>query len=75
MLSILMVSVLPEKPLMGPPVMMILSPLCRPSTFLVAFLATKKVLGLETGDNVIMTGGPINGQTGNTNTIKIEAVE
>ena len=43
--------------------------------FYYAKKATKKVLGLETGDNVIMTGGPINGQTGNTNTIKIEAVE
>ena len=36
---------------------------------------TKKVLNLQTGDNIIMTGGPINGQTGNTNPIKIEAVD
>ena len=31
-------------------------------------------LGLEKGDNLILTGGPINGQHGNTNTIKIETV-
>ncbi|MBR6555464.1 MAG: pyruvate kinase, partial [Clostridia bacterium] len=43
--------------------------------FYYAKKATKKVLDLQPGDNVIMTGGPINGQTGNTNTIKIEAVE
>lgn len=32
------------------------------------------VLGLEPGDNIILTGGPINGQTGNTNTLKIETI-
>jgi pyruvate kinase len=35
----------------------------------------KKVLGLQSGDNVVLTGGQINGQTGNTNTIKIETVK
>ena len=43
--------------------------------FYYAKKAAKNVLDLQPGDNVIMTGGPINGQTGNTNTIKIEAVE
>ena len=43
--------------------------------FYYAKKATKEVLDLNTGDNVIMTGGPINGQTGNTNTIKIEAID
>ena len=31
-------------------------------------------LGLQKGDNLVLTGGPINGQHGNTNTIKIERV-
>ena len=35
----------------------------------------KKLLGLLPGDNVVLTGGQINGQTGNTNTIKIETVK
>ncbi len=35
----------------------------------------KKLLGLNSGDNVVLTGGQINGQTGNTNTIKIETVK
>ncbi len=34
----------------------------------------KEVFGLQEGDNVVLTGGPINGQTGNTNTIKVEQV-
>ena len=34
----------------------------------------KEVLGLEPGDNIVLTGGPINGQSGNTNTIKIETI-
>lgn len=34
----------------------------------------KEVFGLEKGDNVVLTGGRINGQTGNTNTIKVETV-
>ena len=33
-----------------------------------------KTLGLNPGDNVVLTGGPINGQTGNTNTLKVEQV-
>ena len=37
--------------------------------------ATKKVLNLQPGDNIVLTGGPINGQQGNTNTIKIETIK
>ena len=33
-----------------------------------------RVLGLQPGDNMVVTGGPVNGQRGNTNTIKIETV-
>jgi len=33
-----------------------------------------KVLNLQPGDNILLTGGPINGQSGNTNTIKIETI-
>ena len=32
------------------------------------------ILGLKPGDNVILTGGPVNGQSGNTNTLKIETI-
>ena len=32
----------------------------------------KEVFGLEKGDNVVLTGGRINGDPGNTNTIKVE---
>ena len=35
---------------------------------------TTQVLGLQPGDNMVVTGGPVNGQRGNTNTIKIETV-
>ena len=33
-----------------------------------------KVLNLQPGDNIVLTGGPINGQSGNTNTIKVETI-
>lgn len=39
-----------------------------------ALASAKKVLNLEKGDKVVLTGGPINGKTGNTNTIKVETV-
>lgn len=39
-----------------------------------AMSCAKKHLGLQHGDNVVLTGGPINGQSGNTNTIKVEKV-
>lgn len=35
----------------------------------------KKILGLKSGDNVVLTGGQINGKTGNTDTIKIETIK
>lgn len=34
----------------------------------------KEALNLQPGDNIILTGGPINGQSGNTNTLKIETI-
>ena len=33
-----------------------------------------RVLGLQPGDNMVLTGGPVNGERGNTNTMKIETV-
>jgi pyruvate kinase len=35
----------------------------------------KEVLKLKKGDNVILTGGPINGTTGNTNTLRLETLK
>ena len=35
----------------------------------------KSVLNLKSGDNVVLTGGLINGPAGNTNTIKVETVK
>lgn len=34
----------------------------------------KEVFHLQAGDNVVLTGGQINGQSGNTNIIKVESV-
>jgi len=48
-----------------------------PSMDVMFYYAKKKtaeVLGLQSGDNILLTGGPINGQSGNTNTIKIEII-
>ena len=42
--------------------------------FYYAKKATTKILNLQPGDNVVLTGGPINGRSGNTDTIKIETV-
>ncbi len=39
-----------------------------------ALRTARDVLRLKKGDNVVMTGGNINGQSGNTNLIKIETV-
>ena len=36
--------------------------------------SARTALSLNPGDNVVLTGGPINGRTGNTNTIKIETI-
>lgn len=35
----------------------------------------KKLLSLNPGDNIVMTGGVINGTVGNTNTIKVEVIK
>ena len=48
-----------------------------PNMDVMFYYAKKKAaeaLNLQPGDNMILTGGPINGQSGNTNTIKIESV-
>ena len=42
--------------------------------FYFALNSTKKILGLQPGDNILLTGGPINGECGNTNTIKLERI-
>ncbi len=42
--------------------------------FYYAQKAAVEAFGLQPGDNILLTGGPINGQQGNTNTIKIETV-
>jgi pyruvate kinase len=39
-----------------------------------ALAGAKRMLGLQKGDRVVLTGGPINGKSGNTNTIKVEEV-
>lgn len=43
--------------------------------FYQAMRQAKKVLGLSKGDNVVLTGGQINGEPGNTNIIKVEVVK
>ncbi len=43
--------------------------------FYQALKAAKKVFALKKGDNVVLTGGQINGEPGNTNTIKVETVK
>ena len=42
--------------------------------FYYALNSAKKCLALQPGDNVVLTGGPVNGSRGNTNTIKVEQV-
>lgn len=42
--------------------------------FYYAKKAAVEVFQLQPGDNILLTGGPINGQQGNTNTIKIEVI-
>ncbi|MBQ8688791.1 MAG: pyruvate kinase [Clostridia bacterium] len=39
-----------------------------------ALAQAKKIMKLQKGDNVVLTGGQINGKPGNTNTIKVETV-
>ena len=43
--------------------------------FFQGMVLAKKVLKLQPGDNVVLTGGQINGAAGNTNTIKVEMVK
>ena len=42
--------------------------------FYYAKKATMEVLNLQPGDNIVLTGGAINGRSGNTDTIKIETI-
>jgi len=42
--------------------------------FYYAKKAAVETLGLQSGDNILLTGGPINGKNGNTNTIKVEQI-
>ena len=39
-----------------------------------AVAAAKKLQGLTSGDNVVITGGITNGSSGNTNLIKVETI-
>lgn len=39
-----------------------------------AVACARQHMQLQTGDNVVLTGGPINGKNGNTNTIKVETL-
>lgn len=42
--------------------------------FYKAMECARRALNLQKGDNVVLTAGPINGQSGNTNTIKVEQI-
>ena len=42
--------------------------------FYYAKKAAVETLNLTSGDNILLTGGPINGSHGNTNTIKVETI-
>ena len=42
--------------------------------FYYAKKATAEILNLQPGDNIVLTGGTINGRSGNTDTIKIEVI-
>ena len=35
----------------------------------------RELFSLNRGDNVVLTGGQINGDPGNTNTIKVESIK
>ncbi|MBR5139919.1 MAG: pyruvate kinase, partial [Clostridia bacterium] len=43
--------------------------------FYQALTKAKSHMKLERGDNVVLTGGLINGPAGNTNTIKVETIK
>ena len=42
--------------------------------FYQSLLEAKRVFALQSGDNVVLTGGRMNGKSGNTNTIKVETI-
>ena len=42
--------------------------------FYMAKNCAREALSLASGDNVVLTAGPINGRSGNTNTIKVEQI-
>ena len=42
--------------------------------FYYAMNSARRFLPVKRGDNVVLTGGPINGKSGNTNTIKVEQI-
>ena len=39
-----------------------------------AVMEARRVFNLQVGDNVVLTGGQVNGETGNTNVIKVETI-
>ena len=39
-----------------------------------AIVCAKQQLDVQKGDNIVLTGGPMNGKSGNTNTIKVETL-
>ena len=43
--------------------------------FYYALGRAKQMLDLKKGDSVVLTGGPIDGHSGNTNTIKVETID
>ncbi len=43
--------------------------------FYQALNQAKEIFSLQKGDNVVLTGGQINGKSGNTNTIKVETIK
>ena len=45
------------------------------SMFSNAVREATRVLGLKPGDNVVLTGGIMDGQSGNTNIIKVQCIE
>ena len=42
--------------------------------FLNDLIIAKEVFNLDKGDNVVLTGGLVNGNTGNTNMVKVERI-
>ncbi len=42
--------------------------------FFQAMQKARTIVNFEKGDNVVLTGGQVNGKTGNTNTIKVETI-